>query len=59
MTHVQKAMLWAAAILVAAYCASEMGLTTGASFGITMGLVGAAWASIEAGRRRSCKKACN
>ncbi|MCK0099161.1 hypothetical protein MWU38_07190 [Qipengyuania sp. S6317L1] len=59
MTTVQKAMLWAAAILVAAYSSTEMGFSTEASFGLTMGLVGAAWASIETGRRRSRAKACN
>ena len=58
MTTVQKAIMWAAAILVAAYASTEMGLSTEASFGLTMGLVGAAWASIESGRRRSRAKAC-
>lgn len=58
MTHIQKAMLWAAAILITAYFAKDMGLSAEASFGLTMGLVGAAWASIEVGRRRSCKKVC-
>jgi|GEM_PF-2428534 len=58
MTTVQKAIMWAAAILVAAYSSTEMGLSTEASFGLIMGLVGAAWASIESGRRRSRAKAC-
>ncbi len=58
MTTIQKAVLWAAMILIAAYTGNEMGLSAEAGFGVTMGLVGAAWASIEAGRRRSRRKGC-
>ena len=54
-THI--ALIWAGIILATAFYANYIGLSEAASWGLTMGQVGAAWASIEGNRRRS-KKAC-
>ncbi len=50
MTTIQKALLWAAAILVAAIVATATGLSDAASFGVIAGLSGAAVGSIYGGR---------
>ena len=55
-THI--ALIWAGIIIATAYYTRSIGLGDAASWGLMMGQVGAAWASIEAGRRRACKKAC-
>lgn len=46
MTHIQKALLWAAAIIIAAIITQWNGLSDSASFGITAGLSGAAIGSL-------------
>ncbi len=56
MTHVQKALIWAAAIIIAAVLAQGNGLTGGASFGIIGGLSGAAWGSLNSDM--GCKRRC-
>jgi len=53
----QKSVLWAGIIIIAALICKDAGLGDSASFGITTGLVGAAWGTI-AGRRASCPKGC-
>lgn len=59
MNNTQKALLWAATILGMAAYSNHIGMSDAASWGLTMGLVGAAWASIEGSRRRSCGAASN
>ena len=58
MTHI--ALIWAGIILATAFYTSYIGLSEAASWGLTMGQVGAAWASIEGNRRnrRRCNKVC-
>lgn len=58
MTNIFKALCWAALILVVAAYSRSIGLGSAESFAITMGLAGAAIATIKASRHRSCKKAC-
>ena len=55
MSAKSKALIWAAIIMAAAIIANGQGLSDSASFTITMGLTGAAIASITTGRRgREC-----
>lgn len=55
-THI--ALIWAGLIIATAIFANVMELGQATSWGLTMGLVGAAWGSVEGNRRRSCNKAC-
>ncbi len=55
MNNIQKALLWAAAILFAAIMAKTSGLSDGASFGIIAGLSGAAWGAFNGGCSSSRK----
>ncbi|MEM9500623.1 MAG: hypothetical protein AAF941_02135 [Pseudomonadota bacterium] len=51
-----KALLWAAAIIIAALVSVSVGLGEGASYGITAGLSGAAWGSLKSDT--SCGRSC-
>ena len=55
-TH--KALIWAGFIIAGAYFVKDMGFSAEASFGLTMGLVGAAWGTIGGRRSSRCTKAC-
>lgn len=54
----QKAFVWAVLIIGAALYTQEAGMSDGASFGVTMGLVGAAIGSLNM-RRSGCTKVCS
>lgn len=56
-THI--ALLWAVIILAAAAYSNFIGMSDAGSAGMTLGLVGAAWGSIEGNRRRSNKACCS
>ncbi|WP_379553268.1 hypothetical protein [Qipengyuania sp. DGS5-3] len=51
-----KALIWASIIIAAAFVANGQGLSDSASFGIIMGLTGAAYGSLYT--RGSCQGAC-
>ena len=53
MTAVMKSLIWASIIIAIAYVTKEQGMSDNASLGITMGLIGAAVASL--GARKSCR----
>ena len=54
MTNIFKALLWAALILIVAAYSSTTELGSAESFAITMGLVGAAMATLKAPRKAGC-----
>ncbi|WP_158094267.1 hypothetical protein [Erythrobacter donghaensis] len=56
MTTTGKALIWAVAIIAAAFVMRALGMSDGASFAVIAGLTGAAWASLnsEKGCGRSC-----
>lgn len=58
MTTVHKSLIWAAIIIATAFYTNYLELSSGASFGITMGMVGAAYGSIQ-GKSGRCSKVCN
>ena len=57
MKKTEKALLWATLIIGAAIYTNEIGMSDAASFGVTLGLVGAAWGSLQ-NRRIRCTKEC-
>ena len=56
MTNRAKALMWATIIIGTAFLANSQGLSDSVSFGLIMGLTGAAWASINS--RSSCGTGC-
>lgn len=56
MNQIRKSLLWAAAILAAAWISSANGLSDGAAFGVVAGLSAAALGSILGGTR--CRAGC-
>jgi hypothetical protein len=54
-THI--ALIWGAIIIATAIYTNYIGLSDAASTGITMGMVGAAWGSIQ-GKSGRCSKVC-
>ena len=52
MTTTMKALIWAAIIIATAAYSKATGLSDAASFAMTMGLSGAALASLNLGRNR-------
>lgn len=57
MTTVHKSLIWAAIIIGTALYTNSLGLSSAASFGITMGMVGAAYGSVQ-GKAGRCSKVC-
>ena len=57
MTTIHKALIWAGIIIGTAAYSSYIGLSDAAATGMTMGMVGAAWASVSSGRG-ACRKGC-
>ncbi|WP_432201451.1 hypothetical protein ACRAQ7_04500 [Erythrobacter sp. W53] len=53
-----KALIWASIIIAAAFVANGHGLSDSASFGIIMGLTGAAWGTLNSGRS-ACGRGCH
>ncbi|WP_298306832.1 hypothetical protein [uncultured Erythrobacter sp.] len=51
MTMTFKALIWAGIIIATAFYLNGIGMSQGASWGITSGLAGAAWGSIYGGHR--------
>lgn len=49
-----KALVWAGIIIATAFYLNSLGVSQGASFGITSGLAGAAWGTLMSGRDTSC-----
>jgi hypothetical protein len=58
MKSTNTALIWAGMIIAGAYLAKDMGLSTEASLGLTMGLVGAAWGTMAGRRSSQCAKGC-
>lgn len=50
-----KSLIWASIIIAVAYATKDQGMSDAASFGVTMGLVGAALANIGAGKCRGLR----
>lgn len=57
MNTTHKALIWAGIIIATAFYTQYLDLTSAASMGITMGLVGAAYGSIQ-GKSGRCSKVC-
>ena len=58
MTTVQKSLIWAAIVIATALYTNYLDLSYAASMGITMGMVGAAYGSIQ-GKSGRCSKVCS
>lgn len=57
MTTITKSLIWAGIIIGTAFYTQYLDLSTSASMGITMGLVGAAYGTIQ-GKNGRCSKVC-
>ncbi|MEM1196989.1 MAG: hypothetical protein AAGH57_12855 [Pseudomonadota bacterium] len=57
MKNIHESLIWAGIILGAAVYSNYAGLSDAASYGIAITLTGAAWVSIQSGRR-GCTKGC-
>ncbi len=57
MTTFQKSLIWAGIIIGTALYTNYLDLSSAASMGITMGMVGAAYGSVQ-GKSGRCSKVC-